>query len=74
MHRRQGCCRQSETASLRLAWWLALLLGGATSVGAWLSVGTAAPQQATARPPSPLKSSSLSRRTSPFLSAHALPG
>jgi plastocyanin len=32
---------------LRPAWWL-VLLGGAATVGTWLSVGTAAPPQATA--------------------------
>jgi plastocyanin len=33
---------------LRPAWWLVLLLGGAATVGNWLSVGTAAPRQAVA--------------------------
>ena len=49
MHRRQGDGRQSGTASLRPAWWLVLLVGAATA-GAWLSVETeaAAPQQAAA--------------------------
>ena len=40
MHRRQGSRRQSGTASLRPAWWPGLLLVGAATVGAWLSVGT----------------------------------
>jgi len=50
MHRRQGYRRQSGTASLRPAWWLVLLLVGAATVGAWLSVGTgtAAAQQKAA--------------------------
>ena len=47
MHRRQGYRRQGGTASLRPACWLALL-GVAATVGAWLPVGTAAPQQAAA--------------------------
>jgi plastocyanin len=47
MHRRHVYCRQGGTASLRPAWWLVLLLGGAT-VATWLSVGTAAPRQAVA--------------------------
>ena len=49
MHRRQGDGRQSGTASLRPAWWLVLLVGAA-SAGAWLSVETeaAAPPQAAA--------------------------
>jgi plastocyanin len=47
MPRRQGYRRQGGTASLRPAWWLVLLLGGAT-VATWLSVGTAAPRQAVA--------------------------
>ena len=49
MHRRQGYRRQRGTASWRPAWWLVLLLVGAT-VGAWLSVGTrtAAAQQKAA--------------------------
>ena len=46
MHRRQGYRRQSGTASLRPACWLLLLGGVAATVGAWLSVGTAAPRQA----------------------------
>jgi plastocyanin len=33
---------------LRPAWWLVLLLGSAATVGTWLSVGAAAPPQATA--------------------------
>jgi plastocyanin len=33
---------------LRPAWWLVLLLGSTVAVGTWLSVGTAAPPQATA--------------------------
>ena len=49
MHRRQGYCRQSGTASWRPAWRLVLLVVGAT-VAAWLSVGTgtAAAQQMAA--------------------------
>jgi len=42
MHRRQGYCRQSGTASWRPVWWLALLLIGVAIVGAWLTVGTGA--------------------------------
>ena len=50
MHRRQGYCRQSETASWRPAWRLVLLVVGATTAGAWLSLGarTAAAQQKAA--------------------------
>ena len=48
MHRRQGYRRQGGTASLRPACWLALLGVVAATVGAWLPVGTAAPQQAAA--------------------------
>ena len=50
MHRRQGDRRQGGTASWRPAWWLALLLVGAATVGAGLSVGTgtAAAQQKAA--------------------------
>src|SRR5262245_44304122 len=50
MHGRQGDRRQSGTASLRPTWWLVLLLVGAATVGAWLSVGTgtAAAQQKAA--------------------------
>jgi plastocyanin len=40
MHRSQGYRRQGGTTSLRPAWWL-VLLGGAATVGTWLSVGTA---------------------------------
>jgi plastocyanin len=47
MHRRQGYRRQGGTPSLRPAWWLVLLLGSTATVGTWLSVGTAAPPQAT---------------------------
>ena len=49
MHRRQGDRRQSGTAALRPTWWLVLLLGVvAATGGTWLSVGTAAPPQASA--------------------------
>jgi plastocyanin len=48
MPRRQEYRRQGRTALLRPAWWLVLLLGGAATVGTWLSVGTAAPRQAVA--------------------------
>ena len=46
MNRRQGYSRQGGTASWRPACWLALLGVAAATVGAWLPVGTAAPQQA----------------------------
>ena len=48
MHRRQAYCRQGGTASLCPVYWLVLLGVVAATVGAWLSVGTAAPQQAAA--------------------------
>ena len=50
MHRRQGYRRQSGSASLRPVWWLALLLVGAATVGAWLSVGTGVAAQQKAAP------------------------
>ena len=48
MHRRQAYRRQGGTASLRPVCWLVLLGVVAATVGAWLAVGTAAPQQAAA--------------------------
>jgi plastocyanin len=50
MRRRQGYRRQSGTASLRPAWWPVLLLVGAATVGAWLSVGTGTAAQQKAAP------------------------
>jgi plastocyanin len=50
MRRRQGYRRQSGTASLRPAWWPVLLLVGAATVGAWLSVGTGTAVQQKAAP------------------------
>ena len=46
MHRRQIYCRQGDTASVCPVYWLGLLGVVAAIVGAWLAVGTAAPQQA----------------------------
>ena len=46
MHRRKVYCRQGETASVCPGYWLGLLGVVAAIVGAWLAVGTAAPQQA----------------------------
>ena len=48
MHRRPAYRRQGCTAPLRPVYWLALLGVVAATVGAWLAVGTAAPQQAAA--------------------------
>ena len=46
MHRRQAYRWQGGIASLRLVYWLVLLGVVAGTVGAWLSGGTAAAQQA----------------------------
>jgi plastocyanin len=46
MHRRQVYRRQGGTAALRPVCWLGLLGVVAATVGAWLAVGTAAPQAA----------------------------
>ena len=46
MHTRQAYCRQGKTASWCPVYWLGLLGVVAAIVGAWLAVGTAAPQQA----------------------------
>jgi plastocyanin len=48
MHTRQAYCRQGKTASWCPVYWLALLGVVAATVGAWLSIGTAAAQQAAA--------------------------
>jgi plastocyanin len=48
MHRRQVYRRQGGTASWRPEHWQVLLGIVAVTVGVWLSVGTAAPQQAAA--------------------------